>query len=470
MLRLISTILLSFVIFTGDLFAQDVKITPLPFNSPVSEELFPCFIDSSLIFASDRRVSVFKNYEDEQNNYLYHLFIVKLNPDSSWTKPQFFNSPLNGVFNNGQMWFADNGNTVYLTRNNYNTYKQSKKSRNGNGISIFVAKKNSSGRWSRPKALPFTSRRNYNTGQPTLSPDGKYLFFVSDMNNGFGKTDIYYSENVNGTWSAPVNLGNKINTPGTEVTPYYHPSGKLYFASDGHGGMGGLDIYYTFQTKDGWTDPVNVGEPYNSAGDDFSYYIAAPEDFGFFASNRSGKTDLYRADPQYPTFDKIVPQKELKYCGTLFEKKMMNKDTARFEFTWDMGDGSIEKGKKIRHCFPGPGKYHVVLTVADKEGLIKESYKTSYDLDIKRKKQIYISSPDTVRTNTAITFDTRLSFFGDFQPGTFYWNFGEGFKTKGEKVTYTFRKPGVYTISCGTVSQTDPNEKMCNSKKIVVTE
>ncbi len=148
----------------------------------------------------------------------------------------------------------------------------------------------------------------------------------------------------------------------------------------------------------------------------------------------------------------------------------MDKDTARFEFTWDMGDGSIEKGKKIRHCFPGPGKYHVVLTVADKEGLIKESYKTSYDLDIKRKKQIYISSPDTVRTNTAITFDTRLSFFGDFQPGTFYWNFGEGFKTKGEKVTYTFRKPGVYTISCGTVSQTDPNEKMCNSKKIVVTE
>ncbi len=126
MLRLISTILLSFVILTGDLFAQDVKITPLPFNSPVSEELFPCFIDSSLIFASDRRVSVFKNYEDEQNNYLYHLFIVKLNPDSSWTKPQFFNSPLNGVFNNGQIWFADNGNTVYLTRNNYNTYKQSK--------------------------------------------------------------------------------------------------------------------------------------------------------------------------------------------------------------------------------------------------------------------------------------------------------------------------------------------------------
>ncbi len=470
MLKLISTILLSFLIITGDLPAQDVKITPLPFNSRGSEELFPCFIDSSLIFVSNRRTTVFKNYEDEQNNNLYHLFIVKLRPDSSWTKPKIFNSVLNGVFNNGQMWFADNGNTVYLTRNNYNTYKQSKKNRTGNGISIFVAKKNAAGKWGQPKPLPFTSQSNYNTGQPTLSPDGKYLFFVSDMNNGYGKTDIFYSENVNGTWSDPVNMGNKINTPGTEVTPYCHPSGKLYFSSDGLGGSGGLDIFYTIKTKDGWITPVNIGEPYNSAGDDFSYYIAAPDDFGFFASNRSGETDLYRADPQYPHFDSIVPQKELKYCGTLFERKMMAKDTARFDFTWDMGDGTIEKGKKIQHCFPKPGKYHVVLTVTDKKGLIAEAYKTSYDLNIKPKKQIYISSPDTVRINTAITFDTKLSFFGDFQPGTFYWNFGDGFKTKGEKVTYTFRKPGVYTISCGTVSVTDPDEKMCNSRKIVVTE
>ncbi len=470
MLKVISAILLSFMLLTVTLFAQEVKITPLPINSPYSENLFPCYMDSSLYFVTNKRVTVVKNYADQQNNNLYHIFISKLEPDSSWTKPKPLDNVLNSIFNNGQMWFADNGNTVYLTRNHYNTYKQSKKSLNGNGIGIYVSKKNAAGKWSRPKSLPFNSRRNYNTGQPALSPDGKYLFFVSDMNTGFGKTDIFYSENVTGTWSAPVNLGNKINTPGNEVTPFYDKSGKLYFASDGQGGSGGLDIFYSFQTKDGWTDPVNIGEPYNSAGDDFSYYIALPEDFSFFASDRAGKTAIFRAYPQYPTFDKIIPQKELKYCGTIFEKKMMEKDTARFDFTWDMGDGTFLKGKRVHHCFPGPGKYHIVLTISDKKGEITENYKTSYDLDIKRKKQIYISSPDTVRINTAITFDTRLSFFGDFQPGTFYWNFGEGFKTKGEKVTYTFRKPGVYTISCGTISKTDPNERMANSKKIVVTE
>jgi len=288
---------------------------------------------------------------------------------------------------------------------------------------------------------------------------------------GFYKSpDIFYSENINGTWSAPKNIGKMINTPGTEVTPYYHPSGKLYFASDGHGGEGGLDIFYSMRIKDGWSEPVNIGVPYNSPGNDYAYFIADTADWGFITSNRDGNESIYRIDPQFPTFDSIAPQKEIEYCGTLFEKKMLDKDTARFEFKWDMGDGTMERGIKVHHCFPAPGKYHVVLKVIDKEGVIEEPYVSTYDLDIKRKKQIYISSPDTVKINTPITFDTMRSFFGDFKPDAFYWNFGDGFKTKGRKVTYTFRKPGVYTISCGAVSKEQPDEKMCNSKKIVVTE
>jgi hypothetical protein len=290
------------------------------------------------------------------------------------------------------------------------------------------------------------------------------------MNNGYGKTDIFVSENVNGTWSTPKNLGKKINTPGAEITPYFHPSGRLYFASDGLGGSGGFDIFYTIRTSEGWTDPVNIGEPYNSTGNDYAYFIASPADWGFFSSDRDGSDDIFRTDPKFPTFDKITPQKEIEYCGTLFEKKMMDKDTARFSFTWDMGDGTIKHGKKVHHCYPGPGKYHVILRVSDKKGAIKDDYITTYDLNIKQKVQVYISSPDTVKTNTPITFDSNRSYFGDFEPGDFYWNFGDGFKTKGRKVTYIFRKPGTYTISCGVISKTDPQKRLCNSKTIVVTE
>jgi len=470
MLRLISTILLSVVVLAGNLFAQDIKLTSLSVNNKYSQELFPCYFDSSLIFASNRRSSVIKNYSDENDNLLFHLYITKLNPDSTWSNPKELDNSLNNIFNNGQVWFADNGNTAYVTRNHYDTYSKSKKSRSGNGLGIYVSTKNSAGNWSRPKSLPINSKRNYNTGQPTLSPDGKTMFFVSDMNNGYGKTDIFYSEYVNGTWSAPQNMGSKINTPETEITPYYHPSGRLYFASSGLGGSGGLDIFYTMRTDDGWIDPVNVGAPYNSPFNDYAYFVAAPADWGFFTSDRSGVDNIYRVDPQYPSFDNITPQKEIKYCGTLFEKKMNDKDTVRFDFSWDMGDGVILKGKKVYHCYKKPGKYHVVLTVSDKTMQITENYVSAHDIDIKRKKQIYISSPDTVKINTAIHFNTSRSYFGDFEPDTFYWNFGDGFKTKGDFVTYTFRKPGIYTISCGALSKKQPDETMCNSKTIIVTE
>ncbi len=470
MLRLLSTILLSVVILSGDLLAQEVKITHLSFNNKYSEELFPCYIDSSLIFASNRRSSIVKNYSDESDNLLFHLYITKLHPDSTWSNPQELDNTLNIPFNNGQIWFTKGGDTAYVTRNQYDTYGKSKKSRSGNGLGVFVSTKNRLGNWSIPKTLPINSQGNYNTGQPTLSPDGKLMFFVSDMNNGYGKTDIFYSENINGTWSAPQNMGSIINTPGTEITPYFHPSGKLYFASDGLGGSGGLDIFFTLQTEDGWTDPVNIGEPYNSPDNDYAYFIASHEAWGFFTSDRSGVDDIYRADPRYPLFDNISPQKEIKFCGSLFDRKMSDKNTARFVFKWDMDDGNVLMGKKVNHCYKEPGKYHVELRVSDKQGFIKEDYVSFFDLNIKRKIQIYISSPDTVRINSAIDFNTARSFFGDFVPDTFYWNFGDGFKTKGSNVTYTFRKPGVYTVSCGAFSKTQPDETMCNSKKIVVTE
>jgi hypothetical protein len=467
--RFYAILLLSIVLTVFELQAQEVKITKLPFNDRFSNETFPCLIDSSLIFSSNRRVSALKNYTDENGNLLYHLFTVNLKPDSSWTRPKYWNTVVNSVFNNGQVWFADNGNTIFITKNIYDKYRKVR-GKKGNSIGIFMSTKDASGNWSAPQPLPVNSAGNYNTGQPTLSPDGKYLFFVSDMNNGYGKTDIFVSENVNGTWSTPKNLGKKINTPGAEITPYFHPSGRLYFASDGLGGSGGFDIFYTIRTSEGWTDPVNIGEPYNSTGNDYAYFIASPADWGFFSSDRDGSDDIFRTDPKFPTFDKITPQKEIEYCGTLFEKKMMDKDTARFSFTWDMGDGTIKHGKKVHHCYPGPGKYHVILRVSDKKGAIKDDYITTYDLNIKQKVQVYISSPDTVKTNTPITFDSNRSYFGDFEPGDFYWNFGDGFKTKGRKVTYIFRKPGTYTISCGVISKTDPQKRLCNSKTIVVTE
>jgi hypothetical protein len=428
--------------------AQDVTITPLPFNHKLSEELAPYYTDSTLIFTSNRKTSVVKNYFDLDKKQLYRLYEVKLLPDGSWSKPQLLNEQINNILNNGPVCFSVDKNSIFLTRNHYDSYKRSRNSSNGNGIGIYLSEKNSRGEWSRPKSLPFNSRRDYNTGHPTLSSDGNTLFFVSDMDNGYGKSDLFYSKRTDGEWGQPVNLGQPINTPESEVYPYYHPSGRLYFASNGHMGEGGLDIFYTMETSEGWMEPVNIGPPYNSPADDYAFTMEPSQDWSFFTSTRDGNENIYKAEADYPTFSNIIPQKELKYCGSLFEKKMRGKDTTRFTFHWDMGDGSTREGFKIYHCFPGPGQYKVTLRVSDRQGEIKEDYVSTYDMDIKRRQQIYISCPDTVKANSPIHFHTDLSYFGDFEPDVFYWNFGDGFKTKGRKVSYTFRKIGVYTVSC----------------------
>ena len=101
------------------------------------------------------------------------------------------------------------------------------------------------GKWGRPTSFEFNSRRSYSCGHPTVSPDGKTLFYVSNQEDGFGETDIYMSVYDGTNWSEPKNLGKTINTSGKEIFPFYHPSGKLYFSSNGINGKGDFDIYYT---------------------------------------------------------------------------------------------------------------------------------------------------------------------------------------------------------------------------------
>lgn len=132
---------------------------------------------------------------------------------------------------------------------------------------------------------------------PCLSPDGRRLYFASDMPGGQGGIDLYYTELINDVWGPPVNLGPGINTRGSEVFPYLSPGGVLYFSSDGWGGMGGLDIFQAKpQLEGGWKPPYNFGAPLNSPADDFGFSWEEEGRCGYFSSDRDGgvgKDDLY---------------------------------------------------------------------------------------------------------------------------------------------------------------------------------
>jgi hypothetical protein len=151
-------------------------------------------------------------------------------------------------------------------------------------------------KWVNIKPLDFIDY-NYNFEQPSLSKDDTTLYFVSDIRGGFGGSDIYVSHKRDNKWSAPVNLGKRINTKGKEQTPFIANDSTLYFASDSRLGLGGLDIYSVKFIDDAWGFPVNLGVPLNSAYDDFGYISDATGQSGYIVSNRpggKGGNDIYQ--------------------------------------------------------------------------------------------------------------------------------------------------------------------------------
>jgi outer membrane protein OmpA-like peptidoglycan-associated protein/tetratricopeptide (TPR) repeat protein len=262
----------------------------------------PAFYDNGIIFASDRVVSKLedKTYGWTGNTFL-HLFCA----DPTYTDDYYndFKAPvlapglLNQEYHDGPATFNKDYTEIFLNR----TFVHKDKGKKDNKkirthlLKIFYAKRKN-GKWEKLKPF-FLNSSEYSVGHPALSPDGKTLYFVSDMKGGSGSTDIYFCTREEGEkWSNPTNLGPVINTFGNEMFPYIADNGDLYFASDGHPGFGGLDIFVSRMVDGKWTTPKNLGLPINSSYDDFSYAEYKNTGTGLFCSNRPdgiGSDDIY---------------------------------------------------------------------------------------------------------------------------------------------------------------------------------
>ncbi len=205
--------------------------------------------------------------------------------DQALTKMEVFSRTLNTKYHEGPMTFFKGEQKIVFTRNNYNKGKFRESTEGVNKLKLYTAdlQKNT---WANVKELPFNSNE-FSCGHPALSPDNKLLYFVSDMPGGYGGTDIYVVEVRDGQWGTPVNLGKDINTEGNEMFPYLDENAHLYFSSDGHEGIGGLDIFYV-EMKDGLParGVENLGAPINSEKDDFGFITTKDRNDGYFSSNR----------------------------------------------------------------------------------------------------------------------------------------------------------------------------------------
>jgi len=209
---------------------------------------------------------------------------------------------VNTKYHEGNVAISADGKRMYFDRNDYYKGKFKKSEEGVNQINLYYAEK-IDGQWKGIQSVPFNSS-DYSSGHPALSPDGKTLYFVSDMPGGSGESDIYsVSINADGSFGTPVRLGNNINTEGKEVFPHVDSLGNLYFASNGHPGLGGLDVFVAEAAGSGFGDPVNMGTGANSPSDDFAVIYDPNTGTGYLSSNRTGgkgADDIYTLTKNEP--------------------------------------------------------------------------------------------------------------------------------------------------------------------------
>lgn len=282
--------------YISDLMMMDPKfdVQQMELNSEYSD--FGAYeFDGTLYFVSARNKSRRKYGWNEQPTL--DVFVAE-NVGGTFKNVEELPGDVNSKFHEGTIAITDDGQTMYFTRNDYLGGDYEKDAEGINRLKIYKADL-VNGEWQDIESLPFNDTE-YSNSHPALSPDGKTLYFSSDMSGGFGDSDIYkVSINDDGSYGDPENLGATINTEARESFPFVDNEGVLYFSSDGHLGMGGLDVFYANPDGNGFEYPKNLGKPLNSTSDDFGFTYNVAVESGYVSSNRGDnpKNDnIYNAD------------------------------------------------------------------------------------------------------------------------------------------------------------------------------
>ncbi|OFX69440.1 MAG: hypothetical protein A2X12_11570 [Bacteroidetes bacterium GWE2_29_8] len=303
-------------------FAIKLMRNPVPFNPEnLGANINTKYDEYHPTLTADEQTLIFTVKEPEQpefeNNLRMHRedFYVSLKRDSVWSKRFNLGRPINKVgYNEGAQCITSDGLTLYFT---------ACEREDGYGSCDIYFSKKEGVNWGIPQNMGEHFNSRAWDSQPSISPDGKVIYFTSARPGGIGGMDIWKSDlQSDGSWSVPVNMGDSINTAKEEMSPFIHFDNQtFYFASSGHLGMGGIDLFYS-KLKDGvWSKPTNLGYPINTNKDEISLIINANADKGFFASDKKsagsfGGLDLYIFD----LYKDIRPQAVTYMKGHIIEK------------------------------------------------------------------------------------------------------------------------------------------------------
>jgi len=248
-----------------------------------------------VVFVSDRGESPLAHQTFSWNDRAFlDLYLSQISEDGNLQFPSKFYKGLNTKFHEGPLVFYEQDTKMIFTRNNYISKKIGKSQDGIIKLKLYQGEQQG-GAWTNLNELPFNSDE-YSVGHPAITKEGTTLYFASDMPGGLGGTDIYRTTKKDGKWGTPVNLGKTVNGEGNEMFPFVSADGRLYYASNGKGGLGGLDIFQTMYSDGEIAAIKNLGYPINTNKDDFGIILDDRRKSGYFSSNREGGTgddDIY---------------------------------------------------------------------------------------------------------------------------------------------------------------------------------
>ncbi|MGG6229289.1 OmpA family protein [Tenacibaculum sp. SDUM215027] len=295
------------------------EIEKIPVNTEYSD-FGPAFYGDNIVFASSRKNPTLSKEQSTDlagwdNQPFLNLYQVPIDKNMNFGQVKSFNGNVNSPYHESTAVFTKDGNTMYFTRNNYLNGKKKRDRDHVVRLKIYKATRNGN-TWENIQELPFNND-NYSVGHPTLSPEEDKLYFSSDMPGSLGMSDIWYVKILGeDIYTRPVNLGDKINTAERETFPFVSDENNLYFSSDGHTGMGGLDIFVTKLEKNSHGEVSTFGKPINSPKDDFGFIIKEDR-IGYFTSNRDGKEGS-KSDDIYQIWER---------CEITIQGPVMDKNT-----------------------------------------------------------------------------------------------------------------------------------------------
>ncbi|MBK6754812.1 MAG: OmpA family protein [Flavobacteriales bacterium] len=447
MLRSIPIVLLSFLVMPGS--AQvTYEVRPAGIR-PAGEDYAPSLMDSTLVFCSLRFADqVVRVEQADTEKPLSDLYSVPY--ASAATVPAVPLGALNTVLNDGPATFAADG-TICFTSNTDAPGSMSKIRRGTGGIGLFFAARAmdpTTGQvlaWTQARPFEYNSPE-HRLVHPSLSADGHWLYFASDLPGGQGGMDLYRSEREGTGWGLPENLGPSVNSEANDLFPFIHQNGSLYFTSDREGGPGRLDIYRTEPKGTRWMRPEALPEPMNSAANDLGYTSFATDVSGAFSSDRLGADEVFLFSRTIPRFVDCQTQILNNYCYQFKEPMDPSIGSLPLRYEWDLGDGTRVRGENAEHCYARPGRYVVERDLVDTLTNTVFFTAATHTLVIEETQQPYVTSPDSARTDRPVAMDALHSYLPQWTVEDIRWRMPDGEELRGASVKHRLGTAGTLDV------------------------